>query len=91
MVFSSGRALGCLSTGTDACYEKLGIRDSGDSFSLDAIQQVHNVVFADVDFDSFRMAPWDAGGMHGDRCQLHEAIRTMMLQRTRSEYDNEYG
>ena len=31
-------------------------------------------------FDSFGMAPWDAGGMHGDCCQLHEALRTMMLQ-----------
>ena len=26
------------------------------------------------------MAPWDAGGIHDDRCQLHEVIRTMMLQ-----------
>ena len=24
--------------------------------------------------------PWDAGGMHGDRCQLREALQTMMLQ-----------
>ena len=34
----------------------------------------------DVDFDSFGMAPWDAGRMHGDRCQLCEALRTIMLQ-----------
>ena len=43
-------------------------------------EQVHNVVSGDVDFDSFGMAPWDAGGMHGDRCQLREALQTMMLQ-----------
>ena len=43
-------------------------------------EQVHNVVFDDVDFDSFGMAPWDAGGMHDNRRQLHEAIQTMMLQ-----------
>ena len=41
---------------------------------------MHNVVSGDVDFDSFGMAPWDAGGMHGDHCQLREALRTMMLQ-----------
>ena len=27
-------------------------------------ERVHNVVSGDVDFDSFGMAPWDAGGMH---------------------------
>ena len=43
-------------------------------------EQVHNAVSGDVDFDSFGMAPWDAGGMHDDRCQLHEALQTMMLQ-----------
>ena len=43
-------------------------------------EQVHNVVSGDVDFDSFGMAPWDAGGMHDDRCQLREALQTMMLQ-----------
>ena len=43
-------------------------------------KQVHNVVSGDVDFDSFGMAPWDAGGMHDDRCQLREALQTMMLQ-----------
>ena len=26
------------------------------------------------------MAPWDAGWIHDDRCQLHEVIWTMMLQ-----------
>ena len=43
-------------------------------------EQVHNVVSGDVEFDSFGMAPWDAGGMHDDRCQLREALQTMMLQ-----------
>ena len=33
-------------------------------------EQVHNVVSGEVDFDSFGMAPWDAGGMHDDRFQL---------------------
>ena len=41
-------------------------------------EQVHNVVSGNV--DSFGMAPWDAGGMHDDRCQLREALQTMMLQ-----------
>ena len=45
-----------------------------------SFEQVHNVVSGDVDFDSFGMAPWDAGGIHGDRCQLHEAIQSIMLQ-----------
>ena len=44
-------------------------------------KQVHNVVSGDVDFDFFGIAPWDAGGMHGDRYQLHKAMQTMMLQR----------
>ena len=43
-------------------------------------EQVHDVVSGDVDFDFFGMASWDAGGMHSDRCQLREALRTMMLQ-----------
>ena len=38
------------------------------------------MVSGDVDFDSLGMAPWDAGGMHGDSCQLCETFRTMMLQ-----------
>ena len=43
-------------------------------------EQVHNVVSGNVDFDYFWMAPWDAGGMHGDRCQLREALQTLILQ-----------
>ena len=44
------------------------------------LEQVHYVVSGDMDFDSFGMAPWDAGGMHGDSCQLRETLLTMMLQ-----------
>ena len=46
----------------------------------ETLEQVHYVVSGDVDFDSFGMAPWDAGGMHGDSCQPHETFWTMMLQ-----------
>ena len=34
----------------------------------------------DVDFYSFGMAPWDAGGIHGDSYQPRGTLRTMMLQ-----------
>ena len=44
------------------------------------IEQVRYVVSSDVDFDSFGMAPWDAGGTHGNDCQRRETFRTMMLQ-----------
>ena len=46
-------------------------------------KQTYNVVSGDMDFDSFGMAPWDAGGMHGDRCQPHEAIHTVKSQWSR--------
>ena len=44
------------------------------------LQQVHYVVFSDVDFDLFGMTPWDAGGMHGDGCRLCETCWTMLFQ-----------
>ena len=44
------------------------------------LEQVLYVVSDDVDFDSFGMAPWDAGGIHGDICQSRGTFRTMMLQ-----------
>ena len=44
------------------------------------LEQVRYVVSGDVDFNYFGMAPWDAGGMHGDSCQHRETFRTMMLQ-----------
>ena len=43
-------------------------------------KQVHYVVSGDVNFDSFGMATWVAGGIHGDGCQVRESLRTMMLQ-----------
>ena len=42
------------------------------------LEQVHYVVSDDVDFDSFGMTPWDAGGIHGNICQSREAFRIMM-------------
>ena len=44
------------------------------------LEQVHCVVSGDVGFDSFGMAPWDAGGMHGGGCCLCETFWTMMFQ-----------
>ena len=44
------------------------------------LRQVRYVVSSDVDFDSFGMVPWDAGGMHGNDCQRRETFQTMMLQ-----------
>ena len=34
------------------------------------LEHLHCVVSDDVDFDSFWMAPWDAGGTLGDSCRL---------------------
>ena len=42
------------------------------------VEQMRYVVSDDV--DSFGMAPWDAGGMHGNDCECRETFRTMMLQ-----------
>ena len=44
------------------------------------LEQMRYVVSGDVDFDYFGMAPWDAGGMHGDSCQPREMFQTMILQ-----------
>ena len=44
------------------------------------LELVHYVVSGDVNFDSFGMAPWDAGGMHGDGCRLYGICWKMMLQ-----------
>ena len=44
------------------------------------LEQVHCVVSGDVDFDSFGMAPWDAGGMQGSGCRFCEMFWTMMFQ-----------
>ena len=44
------------------------------------LEQMRYVVSDDVDSDYFGMAPWDAGGMHGNDCERRETFRTMMLQ-----------
>ena len=44
------------------------------------LEQVHCVVSGDVDFDSFGMTPWDAGGMHGGGCRFCETFWTRMFQ-----------
>ena len=41
-------------------------------------ERVRSVVSGDVDFDSFGMAPWDAGGMHSRT--RSEVLQTMMVQ-----------
>ena len=41
-------------------------------------EQVYRVESGDVDFDSFEMTPWDAGGMYSQT--LGEPYRTRMLQ-----------
>ena len=46
----------------------------------EALEQMRYVVSDDVDSDSVGMAPWDAGGMHGNDCQRRETFWTMMLQ-----------
>ena len=43
-----------------------------------SFEQVYRVESGDVDFDSFGMAPWDAGGMYSRT--LGEPYRTRMLQ-----------
>ena len=43
-----------------------------------SFEQVHRVESGDMDFDSFGMAPWDAGGMYSQT--LGEPYRTKMLQ-----------
>ena len=38
------------------------------------VKQMCYVVSDDVDSDSFGMAPWDAGGMHGNDCECREDV-----------------
>ena len=45
------------------------------------LELVHYVVSGDVNFDSFGMAPWDAGGMSGDGCRPYRTCWKMMFQR----------
>ena len=44
------------------------------------LEQMRYVVSDDMDSDSFGMAPWDAGGMHGNDCECRETFLTIMLQ-----------
>ena len=37
-------------------------------------------VYCVVSFDSFGMAPWEAGGRHGDGCRFYDTFWTMMFQ-----------
>ena len=65
-------------------------------------EQVHSVESGDVDFDSFGMTPWDAGGIHSlTRSEPFRDYNVTMVNRavvptsnharTRSDYDNVYG
>ena len=44
------------------------------------LDQVHYVVSGYMNFDSFGMASWDAGGTHGDGCRLCGTFWKMILQ-----------
>ena len=44
------------------------------------LEHVHCVVSGYVDFGSFWMAPWDAGGTHGDGCRLCVTFWRILLQ-----------
>ena len=44
------------------------------------LELVHHVVSGDVNFDSFGMAPWDAGGMHGDGCRPYGTCWKLVFQ-----------
>ena len=60
--------------------ERLEYAIQGTVLIWEPLVQMRHVVTGDVDFDSFGMVPWDAGGMHGNDCQRREMFRTMMLQ-----------
>ena len=44
------------------------------AFIWEPLEHLHCVVSDHLDFDSFWMAPWDAGGTHGDGCRLDGAL-----------------
>ena len=44
------------------------------------LEHLHRIVSDDMDFDSFWMAPWDAGGTLGDSCRLCVAFWRTMLR-----------
>ena len=51
--------------------KRLGYAIQATASVWEPLEQVHYVVSGDVNFDYFGMAPWDAGGMHGDGCRLY--------------------
>ena len=82
MAFNSGTAPSCYTIMQEPMPDEKSLEYAiqATASAWMPFKQVHNVESGDVDFDSFGMAPWDAGGMHDDRCRLREALQTMMLQ-----------
>ena len=57
-------------------------------------KQTHSVVSDDADFDSFGMASWDAGGIHGDGSQSRDVMcRPTIVHELdrRTTMNTEYG
>ena len=44
------------------------------------LEQMRYAVSDDVDSDSFGMAPWDAGGMHGNDCECREWLIRLLCR-----------
>ena len=44
------------------------------------VEHVHCVVSGYVNFDSFWIAPWDAGGTHGNGCRLYVTFWRILFQ-----------
>ena len=63
-----------------AAEERLEYSIQATAIVWQPLEQMRCVVSDDVNSDSFGMAPWDAGGMHGNDCECRETFRTMMLQ-----------
>ena len=72
-------SVGCLQEPIDG-VENLEYAIQATASVWTPFEQACDAVSGDVDFDSFGMAPWDAGGMHGDRCQPHDAIHIVKSQ-----------
>ena len=76
------------SPGTDTAFssrkapaeERLEYAIQATAVIWEPLEQMRYVESDEVTFDSFGMAPWDAGGMYGNDCQRRETFRTMMLQ-----------
>ena len=70
----------CVSKWTRPVEKRLEYTIQATASVWEPLEQVHYVVSGDVNFDSFGMAPWDAGGMHCDSCRLCGTCWKMMLQ-----------